>query len=210
MSLYEELGVAKDASTEDIKRAYRKRSRETHPDHGGDAEEFKALAVAYRVLSDQERRARYDKGESPESITAAPRTEEQQAQEILAKMLAEMVAKDVDLKHRDLVDLMRKNLQEGIRTFEKQAKAHRDKSAKCRDALKRISGGEEGTCPIRGSLNAQIAGLDHAAAQGEEQARIGQKAVEFLKAYSYQAEKAQVSMGGINFGRIIVDDPVSP
>jgi molecular chaperone DnaJ len=63
--LYELLGVRPDASDEEIKRAYRRRARELHPDaNGGDPEseaKFKEVSFAYEVLRDPERRARYDR-----------------------------------------------------------------------------------------------------------------------------------------------------
>ena len=60
MGHYETLGLQKDASVEDIKKAYRKLALKYHPDRGGDAEKFKEIGQAYEVLSDPERKSRYD------------------------------------------------------------------------------------------------------------------------------------------------------
>jgi molecular chaperone DnaJ len=61
--LYEVLGVGRDASADEIKRAYRRLAREMHPDVNGSAEaesRFKEIAGAYEILSDPEKRGRYD------------------------------------------------------------------------------------------------------------------------------------------------------
>ena len=62
---YEVLGIARDASEQDIKSAYRKLALKHHPDRNqGDAaaeEKFKEAAEAYAVLADDDKRARYDR-----------------------------------------------------------------------------------------------------------------------------------------------------
>lgn len=59
-TLYEVLGVAPSATAEQIKTAYRRAARETHPDHGGSSERFHLVSEAYQVLSHPEQRAAYD------------------------------------------------------------------------------------------------------------------------------------------------------
>ncbi|MGM0419498.1 MAG: molecular chaperone DnaJ [Bacillota bacterium] len=61
---YDILGVDKDASQDEIKKAYRKKAKKYHPDRNPDdpdaSEKFKEISEAYGILSDEDKRARYD------------------------------------------------------------------------------------------------------------------------------------------------------
>ncbi|EAI3763009.1 J domain-containing protein [Campylobacter coli] len=62
-SLYETLGVSKNASADEIKKAYRRLARQYHPDinkEKGAEEKFKEINAAYEILSDEKKRAQYD------------------------------------------------------------------------------------------------------------------------------------------------------
>ena len=76
MDLYFVLGLSRDATLSDIKRAYRRLARRYHPNiNPGDreaAEQFQRIVEAYETLSDPQRRERYDTGDTP----AAERTAE--------------------------------------------------------------------------------------------------------------------------------------
>jgi len=69
--LYTQLGVKRDAGEADIKKAYRKLAKELHPDRNKDnpkaTERFSKVTQAYDILTDKDKRARYDRGEIDES-----------------------------------------------------------------------------------------------------------------------------------------------
>lgn len=58
---YKTLGVSRNATDDEIKKAYRKLARKYHPDAGGDEEKFKEINEAYEVLSDEKKRKMYDR-----------------------------------------------------------------------------------------------------------------------------------------------------
>src|SRR5918994_2972550 len=70
MDLYQQLGVKRGASEAEIKKAYRSLAKQLHPDRNTDnpkaAERFAQVTQAYDMLSDKDKRARYDRGEIDE------------------------------------------------------------------------------------------------------------------------------------------------
>ena len=60
MDHYQTLGVAKNATPDDIKKSYRKLASTHHPDKGGDTATFQKIEEAYRILSDPTQRQQYD------------------------------------------------------------------------------------------------------------------------------------------------------
>ena len=70
MDLYQQLGVKRGASEAEVKKAYRSLAKQLHPDRNKDnpkaAERFAKVTQAYDILSDKDRRAKYDRGEIDE------------------------------------------------------------------------------------------------------------------------------------------------
>ena len=70
MDLYQQLGVKRGASEAEVKKAYRSLAKQLHPDRNQDnpkaAERFAKVTQAYDILSDKDRRAKYDRGEIDE------------------------------------------------------------------------------------------------------------------------------------------------
>ena len=60
-TLYKELAVERNSSKAEIKKAYHKLVLKNHPDKGGDAEKFRKIQTAYEVLSDDDKRSKYDR-----------------------------------------------------------------------------------------------------------------------------------------------------
>lgn len=66
---YTILGVDREATQEELQSAYRKRSKEAHPDYGGSTEEQILVNEAYSILSNPEKRKQYDSGVCSEKIS---------------------------------------------------------------------------------------------------------------------------------------------
>ena len=81
-SPYDVLGVPPTASEEDVRRAYRRLLRETHPDTGGNAARFIAVQAAWERIGTPDARARYDRGRLPDDTAptwAPPRPDRERS-----------------------------------------------------------------------------------------------------------------------------------
>lgn len=70
--MYEVLGVSKEASTDEIKKAYKKLAMKHHPDRGGDPEKFKEISNAYEILSDPDKRRHFDQFGNTDGLHGGP------------------------------------------------------------------------------------------------------------------------------------------
>jgi len=86
---YSTIGVGKDADEDEIRKAYKSQAQKHHPDkEGGDESKFKELQHAYDVLSDSDRRHRYDNGED---VSKRPYTLEEKATSCMMQLFAQQL-----------------------------------------------------------------------------------------------------------------------
>jgi curved DNA-binding protein CbpA len=122
-TLYDELAVDQDAAPETIKKAFRKKAKQTHPDKGGDPEHFKSIVRAYDILSDEEKRKRYDAGENPEYIN---QPQKDRVLSTVFKIFNTVVDQNIDPIHNNLFDIIRAC----IRTDQQNYKIEKGKNQK--------------------------------------------------------------------------------
>ncbi|MHA1517837.1 MAG: DnaJ domain-containing protein, partial [Alphaproteobacteria bacterium] len=110
--LYKILGVKRTAARKDIHKAYRKKAKAAHPDGGGSVDDFNELVLAYSVLSDQERRTRYD--ETGEIDPPRPDNFDGGAIEIIAEKLGLVIHAEQDLATMDVGRLIEQAVRDDI------------------------------------------------------------------------------------------------
>lgn len=183
MDLYEILGIQRDASLEDIKKAHKDKVKEHHPDKGGDAAIFKLVQEAYEILSDPEFRSKYDRGDRIDGIR---NNIENQILGTVSQVFMHVVS-HVDLKHTSIFDEMRSVLGNSRTEIAQHIKKIDNAIDRFIEAKKRIGGAKD-------SLFKQM--LDNTIAATEAQKRalldkdhVLEKSIEFIKDCNYDIEK---------------------
>lgn len=185
-SLYVELGIERAATASEIDKAYRQRARRAHPDTGGTAAAFHALAHAYAVLSDPERRKAYDEtgyeGELISENIAARAME--RINELVASVLdSELPFEGVDLVAaiRDTLIKQKAEIADGTKKLERQAKRAEALAARFRKGA--------GDNFIRGQIERRAADTRQNAEKTRQEEAVFAKAIELLADYSFEHEK---------------------
>lgn len=176
--LYSELGLDPDASDEEIQEAFRKKALETHPDAGGDREDFEAMILARDVLIDPDRRKKYD-----ETGSTIP---EDEISGILATYFSQVVKDHLgtDYNTVDLIGEMNDKLVAEIAAGRKAIEIANETARRLDDVARRVSGPE---------LLADVA-RTHAEKQRKNAARMAdeietaRRVIVALEEYSYTVD----------------------
>lgn len=190
--LYKILGVGKDAEPNEIKKAHRKRAKETHPDLGGDPADFHLVSVAGRVLRSEEDRTKYDST----GIYEETREEDSytKAEKILVeyffKILASLTPDKV--KHKDLVVAMLNSINQDKAQLKERRESTKVNIEMQKKVLKRLSRkGKKTTGLIFVALEGNISTLKISVENVTKEIDELDLASTLLADYSYQYEKQE-------------------
>lgn len=202
VDIYATLGVPKDATKEQIKKAYRKRSLETHPDkHGGDkgkAEEFMALTRYYKILSDDEARKRYDAGEDPESIAKDGESIEEQAIKAVVQLFMAVIDGE-DEKTTNVFKAMHQSIDAKTTQYMEERNRSEQRIKKAEEALARIICKPKAPNIFEASLNQQILMFKQNVANCERNIEIGKAAKKIIDNYAYRVDPKTEDPFGIPY-----------
>lgn len=184
---YKTLGVEKDAGPDDVKRAYRKRAKKTHPDVGGKSEEFEKVQRSYMILSDPARRKRFDEtGQDEERPIDDPMVP---VLALVSKMIMEFMTAGEALIGVNAIELMQdsldKNLVE-IANHITKTNAEIGKLEKMQKKFKRKGKGENMIAKI---LDGYMGPLKMQVLDAEKAMIDHRRTKEFLRDYDFTPDK---------------------
>jgi curved DNA-binding protein CbpA len=131
---YQTLGIKPEAEEAEIKKAFRSKARHRHPDAGGSAEEFKELSEAYEILSNPERRKRFD--ESGQTFEL-PNLEKEVHEKI--RFMIVMALEQADYETDDLFAELKKSVDFQISKIRSEEYTHAQRKARFSKSAKKIS-----------------------------------------------------------------------
>jgi curved DNA-binding protein CbpA len=193
MKLYVLLGIELDATPEQIKTAYRKMAQVNHPDKGGDVELFQAIQNAYEVLSDPERRAKYDETGDD---TRAPDVQSE-ALAAIGEMLIKLID-TCDFETENLIGSMR-NAVSGKRMQAESKKLHIENMIERRKkAMDRITMTEDGPNVMHQIVQSAIDNATQQLKVVDHFIGVTNRIDDILDDYLYSTDAAKAKYGTFN------------
>jgi curved DNA-binding protein CbpA len=195
-SHYDTLGVLKSATTEQIKRAFRKRASKAHPDKGGDSADMAAVNAAWACLGNPQKRLTYDQTGQDEALGPDAETRGKGLfMELMDRALASGSAVGLLRKVRDDLQKLRGavsvNMQQakiGIRRLESSRDAVRKKKKK------KPTAAEANLYQLL--IDARISVAEHQIAACSERLADVEEALKFLDEYEEDdADNSPLSLG---------------
>jgi curved DNA-binding protein CbpA len=191
--LYAILGTERDASLEEIERAFRTKAKALHPDAGGSEEDFKALSQAIRVLRDPGKRAHYDRfGESQDGATAGDPAVQLVRHEVEALITAYLSKDNGALAHTDVVALMVSVFDQQITALEQQIEQIKQDTIKLSDFASRFEAKADNV--IRRGIEYKLRNMVQTTENAGKQIEIRRRAREIAASHTFRADPQQTTV----------------
>jgi curved DNA-binding protein CbpA len=201
VDLYEAIGVPRDASPEEIKRAHRREAKKNHPDRGGDRARFQEIQLAYDTLKDEDRRRRYDQtGEASGATPPDPATA--QLATLIDSLIDKLISDGAPIETADMrglaVEACDEKLRE-IRSNKGQVERWLSSARKLSQRFKRKRRAK-GADLLRPALERKQRDLQEAIKRLDEAIAIWQRARDLLESYDYKFEPPASPMARAQHG----------
>lgn len=176
MNPYDVLGIEKTATPGEVKAAFRREASKAHPDReGGSSERMAAVNEAHAVLSDPDRRKRYDES----GQTDQPRSVDEEATQMLAQLFGQALQQEAP----ELVAFARAaaaRLQADLHTKSAQMRGQVEKLTKRRSKVRTKDGARN---LVHSLIDAQLEGLGNAIEQADRGLQVVEAAQKLLADY---------------------------
>ncbi len=184
MDPYSTLGIDEGADKDDIKKAYKKKASENHPDKvGGGSTEMVAINKAYSILSDEEKKSNYDKYGNSESNL------EQDTKSVLCQLFMLLIDSTNNLEI-DLKKSMIKNLNENSHEHHKQIKKNRKQIKKYMKVKSKLKSKNK---MFASTINEQMIILDHNIRESEYKIQVLELCLKNMDDFNYEFEQSDGS-----------------
>jgi curved DNA-binding protein CbpA len=186
-TLYDTLGVASDADAPSLKRAFRAKAKNVHPDKtGGDPKPFQELNRAYALLSDPAKREEYDKyGDA----AAQPETLQQQAEKQLCELVVGIAQSVADPTTENVLHAAHNNIEAGRKKMSLNVCAAMDQADRMAAVLERLSRKDGTENPLHFALEAAATGLREQCKAVQHKIDVGAEMLRLLDGYRYRVDE---------------------
>lgn len=195
---YDILGVAPDATSDEIRAAYRKASREAHPDReGGSTTAMTAINTAYDVLKDPARRKRFDETGDTNKVESL----EVQAESMVMAILSELMGQE--LPSLNLIDLAKKSLRNGLKSIDQGLRALDAEEVKTKKIKDRHRVRKEGSKDLFQLLvDTKLASIREARQTAAERKILVEAALALLADYEFLPQEEDAEGEAPRYSRI--------
>lgn len=196
MSHYEKLGVTETADANEIKRAYRAKAKDLHPDKGGDTKEFADVARAYEVLKDPERRLLYDTTGADSRPPIA-----KEVDDVLMGLFNAALANEGDV---EVIDFARGNVQTKLEQMPKDRASLDKRKKKLESRRKKVKA--KGVNLVHRIIDMELKGIEANLANIDHAEKVGKACLLALEAYEEEMTPQLMtpniiwSMDNVTFG----------